>query len=255
MQGDWYAEPLNELISELNPDKPFNVVYAHNDVMALETKRLLSKRNLLLPNAIVIGIDALAAEGGGMHMVKNGDLDFTLLYPTGGARAIETAIKVLTGQHFNSHQEPSSIVVDAKNVDRLLEESQQFKNQEKQIETIDGLLRERDAAFEQQRIVLWLTSAIALIAMVFGVLLFFSNKQKKKSNTELKEQNALRDKLIGIISHDTRSPLNNLIGVMEMFENETLSLEQTKKMAGELKLKTQQVLTENEAVIEWAKSQ
>ncbi|HZT23665.1 MAG TPA: hypothetical protein VFB55_12235, partial [Verrucomicrobiae bacterium] len=70
-------------------------VYAHNDDGAhgayLAAKAAGREKQMLF-----VGIDALPQEG--IAYVKQGILDATFQYPTGGAEAIDVAEKILHGQ-------------------------------------------------------------------------------------------------------------------------------------------------------------
>lgn len=84
-----------EMASALSTQKEIDLVYAHNDpgahgayLAAREAGREKSMK--------FIGIDALPHEG--VQYVKQGLLDATFSYPTGGAEAIEAATKLLSGE-------------------------------------------------------------------------------------------------------------------------------------------------------------
>jgi ribose transport system substrate-binding protein len=70
-------------------------VYAHNDPGAhgayLAAKAAGREKEMLF-----VGIDALPQEGVGY--VQQGIIDATFQYPTGGAEAIDTALKILSGE-------------------------------------------------------------------------------------------------------------------------------------------------------------
>ncbi len=82
-----------EMESALATQSEIDLVYAHNDPGAhgawLAAKQAGRK-------ARFVGIDALPHEG--VEYVKQGILDATFLYPTGGAEAIELALKILAGE-------------------------------------------------------------------------------------------------------------------------------------------------------------
>ena len=81
-----------EMDSALSTQKQIDLVYAHNDPGAhgawLAAKQVGREKEIKF-----VGIDALPHEG--VKYVKDGILDATFLYPTGGAEAIEVATKLL----------------------------------------------------------------------------------------------------------------------------------------------------------------
>lgn len=84
-----------EMESALATNKSIQLVYAHNDPGAhgayLAIKAAGREREMKL-----VGIDALSHEG--IRYVREGILDATFAYPTGGEEAIELATKLLRGE-------------------------------------------------------------------------------------------------------------------------------------------------------------
>ncbi|HET9934794.1 MAG TPA: substrate-binding domain-containing protein [Polyangiaceae bacterium] len=84
-----------EMESALAANKAIDLVYAHNDPGAhgayLAAKEAGRERQMKF-----VGIDALPHEG--VRYVREGILDATLAYPTGGAEAIALASKLLAGE-------------------------------------------------------------------------------------------------------------------------------------------------------------
>ncbi len=104
-----------EMESALTTQKQIDLVYGHNDPGAhgawLAAKAAGREKDMKF-----IGIDALPHEG--VRYVKDGVLDATFLYPTGGEQAVEVALKLLAGESV-----PKKIVLGTKlftkeNVDR-----------------------------------------------------------------------------------------------------------------------------------------
>ena len=84
-----------EMASALSTQKEIDLVYAHNDPGAHGA--FLAAKEAGREKAIKwIGIDALPHEG--VEYVKQGLLDATFAYPTGGAEAIGAARKLLAGE-------------------------------------------------------------------------------------------------------------------------------------------------------------
>lgn len=105
--ADWLREkalPVSQNMLQANPD--LNVIYAHNDPMG--EAAIISAENLGVPldDVLVIGIDGLPTPDGGIRSVMEGRLDVTFVYPTGGAEAIDWAVKILNGE-----QPPREVVL------------------------------------------------------------------------------------------------------------------------------------------------
>jgi ribose transport system substrate-binding protein len=84
-----------EMESALAAQKSIDLVYAHNDPGA-HGAYLAAKAAGREKQMKFIGIDALPHEG--VRYVREGILDATFLYPTGGAEAVELAIAVFGGK-------------------------------------------------------------------------------------------------------------------------------------------------------------
>ena len=82
-----------EMESALAREPQIDLVYAHNDPGA-HGAYLATKQAGKTPK--LVGIDALPHEG--VEYVKQGILDATFLYPTGGPEAIELALEILAGK-------------------------------------------------------------------------------------------------------------------------------------------------------------
>lgn len=88
-------EARKEMESALGRFPQIDAVYAHNDPGA-HGAYLAAKASGREKGMLLIGIDALPQEG--QAYVRQGLLSATFLYPTGGAEAIETALKILRGE-------------------------------------------------------------------------------------------------------------------------------------------------------------
>ena len=84
-----------EMESALATNPVIDAVYAHNDPGA-HGAWLAARAAGREEEMIFVGIDALPHEG--QQYVAQGILDATFLYPTGGAEAIEIALRILRGE-------------------------------------------------------------------------------------------------------------------------------------------------------------
>ncbi|MFC4859021.1 substrate-binding domain-containing protein [Actinophytocola glycyrrhizae] len=95
VDGDWLREKGQsqaDALFKAHPD--IQVLYAHNDPMA-EGAYLAAKAAGIEKNMKFIGIDGLPIPSGGLKAVEQGRLSATLIYPTGGREAVDTAKKLL----------------------------------------------------------------------------------------------------------------------------------------------------------------
>jgi ribose transport system substrate-binding protein len=102
-----------EMDSALARFDKIDAVFGHNDPGAhgayLAAKAAGREKEMLF-----IGIDALPQEG--VAYVQQGILDATFQYPTGGAEAVDTALKILAGEKVEKEITLGSRVFTAENV-------------------------------------------------------------------------------------------------------------------------------------------
>ena len=103
-----------EMESALSRYNKIDLVYAHNDPGA-HGAYLAAKAAGREKEMKFVGIDALPQEG--VAYVKQGILDATFQYPTGGVEAIETALKILKGEQVPRQITLGSRVFDKSSVD------------------------------------------------------------------------------------------------------------------------------------------
>ena len=92
--ADWLREkaiPVSQAMFQANPD--VHVVYTHNDPMTEAAIISAQNAGLNLDEILFIGIDALPTPDGGIKSVIDGRIDVTYVYPTGGAEAIDWAVR------------------------------------------------------------------------------------------------------------------------------------------------------------------
>jgi ribose transport system substrate-binding protein len=104
-----------EMESALARFDDIDLVYAHNDPGAhgawLAAKAAGREKDIMF-----VGIDALPHEG--VVYVKRGILDATFQYPTGGAEAIDVALKILSGEKVPKEITLGSRIFTKENVDK-----------------------------------------------------------------------------------------------------------------------------------------
>lgn len=109
----------------------------------------------------------------------------------------------------------------------------------------------------------WIDSIITVIyssILASWIINFLHrNYTTEKNNAEnyaleLKELIKTKDKLYSIISHDLRSPFNNIIGLSELLHDERNSSEETKKYAALLNSTANNALIMFDNLLNWTKS-
>ena len=98
--------------------------------------------------------------------------------------------------------------------------------------------------------------ATELISRVQSMLKLSASYLKiKEQNEELEAMNAVKNRLLSVVSHDVRSPLHSLKGMFYLFNNDALTMEETKAIIAEVQTRTGQVTDFLENLLHWVKNQ
>ena len=120
-----------------------------------------------------------------------------------------------------------------------------------------------------QRIMGIVVSMLLLIASAAAYFFYRARKEKEEAykqlaqkqqeienkNRELAQLNKMKDKMISVISHDFKSPLNTLDGALELLKNDALSREETHMLADKLQVQITQTTRFMENMVNWARGQ
>lgn len=204
--------------------KDVDLVYAHNDRMAIAASDVARRRGL---DVQVIGVDA--APEIGIKAVRDSVIDATFLYPTEGYRLIRTALAILKGEPYERKVIlPKSSVVDMSNADILLLQNEALKEETNKIRMLKSQVDDYWSQHEAQTTLFYVT--IVLLIMLAGILFLLLHAfwQRKRYQNELLAQNSLleeqrdaqkalneqlnqatQSKLMFFtnVSHDLRTPL------------------------------------------------
>lgn len=92
--GEWQRDEAEDKITEvLQGDKNIDIIFAHNDYMALGAYKAVYK--LGIQNIKIIGVDGLTGENGGLDLISRDILQGTFTCSTGGKEAVDYALNIL----------------------------------------------------------------------------------------------------------------------------------------------------------------
>jgi signal transduction histidine kinase len=96
---------------------------------------------------------------------------------------------------------------------------------------------------------------IVIVTALTSILLFFSLKNRNKINKELKNANIVKDKLLSILSHDLKSPLKNVVGVLDGIVKDDFSKEELEIIINSINNQTLATLDTLDNILHWGKAQ
>jgi signal transduction histidine kinase/DNA-binding response OmpR family regulator len=250
--GNWLKKDTEEQLSKIKTSLTgVDAIFAHNDQMASGSRKVLNTLHLKKPIK-VIGIDALPGQGGGLEMVARRILTASVLYPTGGKEAINTAFKILNKETFSRDNILQSLVIDSTNVELMKLQWNKFRSQQKDIERQGSLLEEQKLLFKNQQIVLNIIVITLVLSVVFGSLALYAFLENKKINKDLEANNVQilnqRNQLIEMskkaeaateaklnfftnMSHEFRTPLTLILSPLEdLLQNQKIKPEAEKHL-------------------------
>ena len=244
--GNWNYEDASRVIDsliEMNPDA--EVIYAHNDRMAIAASDVSKKRNI---TPLIVGIDA--APEIGLKAVSEGVIDVTFLYPTEGQRLIRTAMAILNGEEYEKYLYlPATPPVDSSNVEILLFQNETIKDETEKMELLKEELEDYWSEHSSQTALLY--AILIIVFLLFGLLFLLLNafwqhrrhqrillKQNRLLQEERDKQKVLNEKLDAAtssklafftnVSHDLRTPLTLISEPIERI-SESVNIDEHEK--------------------------
>ncbi|MCW3094273.1 MAG: monosaccharide transporter substrate-binding protein family [Ferruginibacter sp.] len=234
VEGD--KDPWPEQLGEfLKTHDDIQLIFATNDRLAYAAYKVCKKVGQEQKISIV-GVDGLPGENEGIDLVDKGILKATILYPTGGAEAIQTAVNILEGSSYNKEYNLSTTIIDSTNVRIMKLQNEKLSALQHDIERSQQKIDEQKIITRNQTNIIYTISVSLALALMMGLILFYFLKENKKINTRLASQNeeilTQRNQLIELdkkareateakflfftnISHELRTPLTLILGPLE----------------------------------------
>lgn len=224
--GNWnYEDAFAVADSILAVHQEINVIYAHNDRMAIGASDAAKKHGI--KDMKIIGVDGVPSTG--LKAVADGVITATFLYPTEGCLLFRKALAIVNGSPFEEETIITTpTVVTKDNAGLMLMLDQEIQNETRKVKTLKGQVDEYWSRHSAQTTVLYSVVAIlVLLSILFYMLLryYWARKhhyaaimaqkqqleQQQATLTSLYEQlrDATQSKLTFFtnVSHDLRTPL------------------------------------------------
>lgn len=203
--GNWnYDEALPLIDSMLGKHPDVDLIYAHNDRMAIAAADAARRRGI---DPYIIGIDA--APEIGMKAVLDSVIDATFLYPTEGHRLIRTALSILKGEPYDTVARlPVSSAVNLDNADILMVQNESLKEETSKMKDLKSELDLYWEKHSAQTTLFYVTLAFGLLLCALLFIILRAYWQRQRFQQKLMEQNELLAK-----QRDTQKELNEQLNL------------------------------------------
>lgn len=232
IDGNWRRE-IARAAAESVDWSTIDLIYAHNDVMALGAREaLIEKDPARLRSIRILGADGAFGHDAGLEAVADGRLDASFLYPTGGDQVIKIALRILRGEKVEKNNVLSTALIDKPTAKTLLMQADQLINYQTKIEQQRKNMRRLSDRFVLLRhsntailVLLALVAAFAVYSVVINWKIRKRNAQLRAVNEETERQ---KEQLVALnerireatdqkvrffmnVSHEIKTPLTLIV--------------------------------------------
>lgn len=235
LEGQWLYDTARVHLQRLERPEEIDFVYSHNDMMAIAAREFFMAWDSVRGKALhIIGVDAVA--GAGLEAVRDGRINASFMYPTGGEQVVRTAMQILGGQPVDKFIPLRTAPVDRQSAETMILQAEQLQNYKQRIEAqrtrIDGL----SGRFRFLQNSLGVISLLMIGLIGLSVYVFYMNRKLHEINRALRETNRKeeeqRRKLISLnaeikevtaqklqfftnVSHEVRTPLTLILAPLD----------------------------------------
>lgn len=188
---DWDSDSLEaakDLTDQLTKYNNIQLIYTQNDRIGLGCYNICKKLGIA-NKVFIIGTDGLPGPNGGIDLVNKGELKATILYPTGGKEAIQTAVNILEHKPYQKQNELFSSIIDSSNVSMMSLQSQKTLSLQNDIERQQNKLEQQIRIYDNQKTFNNILLLALCLVVILGTTVYFSWRKNKRITKRLRFQN------------------------------------------------------------------
>lgn len=240
VDSDNFGHPKGNYIKLLDSLPNIDYIYGFNDIIAYNAWKVAKSKGLE-KKIKFIGVDGLNGPFGGIQLVKDGTLESTILYPTGGSEAIKLALKILNNEIVPKNNKLNTILIDSLNADIMSNQFDKITIQQSDIEQQQSVIKNQERKYSTQNNLLKLLTSLFVIVLslaiysVYSRIIISRKKQElegtnkkiknqrneiKRFSNELKQSNEARLNFFTGLSHEFKTPLTLILSSVESLEAE-----------------------------------
>lgn len=243
VEGKWRRDIARIETNKIKDYSNIELIYAHNDVMALGARdAIIEIDSNLVSNIKILGVDGAFGKDAGLEAVSDGRINASFLYPTGGDKVINVAMKIINNEPINKRYILNTALIDETTATTLLMQSNQLINYQKRIEQQRQNINNLLDRFSILRNSLTTILILMVILITFALYIYYINQKIRKRNNQLKLKNietekqkkqliVLNDQIKEVtdqkvrffmnVSHEIKTPLTLIISPLEKWIKNT----------------------------------
>lgn len=235
IHGNWLYSKTAASLKEKNLSKDYDLVFCHNDMMAIAAREFFGERGGADGNKpLIMGADAVY--GAGLEAVADGRIDVSFLYPTCSKELVQACRRILDGDSVPKSTTIPTGAVDRKTAHSLMIQGRSIEEYQQSIDAKKKRIDELSARFgfleDSLSVFILLCAALFIVSIV--VLIYYSRLKKQNAQLEaqknelelqrcrlselnsfIEEDSRRQLRLFAEISHEIRTPLTLISGPIE----------------------------------------
>nr|WP_315206781.1 substrate-binding domain-containing protein [uncultured Flavobacterium sp.] len=239
---DDYGRPKSDFENLLDKNSNIDYVYCFNDIIAYNAWKIVKTKGLE-KKIKFIGVDGLNGPNGGIQLIKDGILNATVLYPTGGSEAIRLALNLVKKEIFAKNNKLNTILIDSINADIMSNQFDKITLQQSDIEQQQKVIKNQEKEYSTQTNLLKLLFVLFMLILSLAIFNIYSritigrkNKELEVTNKKIKSQRNEIKKFSEELKLSNEARLNFFMGLSHEFKTPlTLILSSVESLSIELK--------------------